>query len=88
MSKKEEKWYLLSMKLRYLFASFFSFVLAFSLFALLIWFLELFISFGPWLNLFLAIFGLILSAYLCPRILRIPMIKNWLNYDLNQNVHL
>ena len=54
MTQKEEKWYLLSMKLRYFMASFFSFVLLFSGLAFFVWLLELFITIGPWMNLTLA----------------------------------
>jgi len=84
MTQKEEKWYLLSMKLRYFMASFFSFVLLFFGLAFFVWLLELFITIGPWMNLTLAILGLCLSAYFCPRILRIPVMKHWLSYDLSQ----
>lgn len=84
MTQKEEKWYLLSMKLRYFMASFFSFVLLFSGLAFFVWLLELFITIGPWMNLTLAILDLCLSAYFCPRILRISVMKHWLSYDLSQ----
>lgn len=84
MTKKEEKWYLYKMCFLYGASCFFGFLALALSWLLFLWGIQLFVTIGPWMWIVLVVVGFVLVGLNVRRVLAIPVIKNWLNYDLNR----